>query len=342
MRNNFLIISLLFAFLLLFSACDTGSQEGKKEPVKKHLEKSASPQLSLLNERIEEDPKNAELYFSRANLNLELGDLLGSTTDYRKAIQLDPDNASYYLALSDVFYRNYDLKQAIDLLEKAVNRKEDLSFRLELAKYYLVVKEHTQSLHHISQAMLLDQTNPRAYFLSGLVLTESGDTASALRSYERAVEYDSDFYEAYMQLGLLADKTDSPYTIKYFDNAIRIDTLSTEARYAKAMYYQNRQQYEEALATYKDILKVDAQFEKSYYNSGYIYYAQKDYQTAYENFNIATRLDPAYADAYYMRGLCSEEMNELDKALKDYQKAMTFSQDKHILASKGIDRLKAK
>ncbi len=335
LRYSFAMLSIV----LLFSCCRTDPEEQKQTTKPKQEQKeSSNPELDRLDEQIAENNQDAGLYFRRGTLYEGLNKTHLAIEDYKRAAKLAPEEDTYNIALAEGYLKAREVREAIDLLEAAVKRKESVRLRLQLAKYYHIVQRYKDSLHHISVALQTDQTNPTAYYISGMVLKESGDTASAIKSFELATTHDSDHYDAYMQLGLLGSATNNKYTDKYFDNAFRINQFSTEALYGKGMYWQQQGDYEEAEAVYKKILEIDAQFEKSYYNMGYMLWDREKYKEAWKNFDITTRLAPSYADAYYMRGLCSEALGDVGKAKKDYEQALVFERE-HELAKKALEHL---
>ncbi len=328
----------LLLILLGFAACQPEVKEKEEEAKTAKKKEQTNPELERLNGLIAEKGTDAALYFQRGNLYNSLYKNHLAIADFKKAVKYAPDDETYNIALAEAYLTAREAREAIDLLEAAVKRKESLRLRLQLAKYYHIVQRYTESLHHISVALQLDQTNPRAYYLSGMVLKESGDTTSAIRSFELATTHDSDNYDAYMQLGLLGSATKSKYTSSYFDNAFRINQFSTEALYGKALYLQNKGSYEKATEVYKRILEIDGQFEKSYYNIGYMLWDEGKFDEARKNFDITTRLAPSYADAYYMRGLCAEELGKKALARKDYEQALVFEEN-HQLAKKALAEL---
>ena len=100
------------------------------------------------------------------------------------------------------------------------------------------------------------------------------------------------------------------------------------------MKYSKIKKYDDAITAYTDSIRIQPT-EPSYYNRGQIYYfIKKDYKNAIEDFSNAikyieqyeenTKKNKSLADIYKNRGLAYNQLNELDKSLKDFDTAISF------------------
>ncbi len=62
----------------------------------------------------------------------------------------------------------------------------------------------------------------------------------------------------------------------------------------------------------------------AYNNRGMVFLKAGQMDKAILDFDKAITLDPAYAKAYYNRGSAFEQMGELDKAIADYKKTIAL------------------
>jgi Tfp pilus assembly protein PilF len=195
---------------------------------------------------------------------------------------------------------------------------------VKLSKVYFYKKDYKNSLNELSRVQELDNNNYESYFIMGMNFKEMGDTGRALSSFQKAVQVRPDFYDAYMQLGLVSSNNSGSQAPKYFDNAIRLDSLSREAYYGKAKFYQDHEEFEKAKATYLQLITVAAQYENAYFNLGFIYIKQDSIDKAYRMFDYALKVKPTYAEAYYYRGLCSMEKGNGAQAEADFRQAISL------------------
>lgn len=323
---------LLFALVLgLATACQDAPQEEPTPTVKENEQ----PELTALNQQIEQQPDNAELYFNRGNVHSELGEYAAAIEDFSTAIQLDSSKNYYYVRLSDLYLLEYapklnlpDSKRAIDLLEDYLKKHpEDQLVLHELAESYIYVEMYDQSLGKLKQAIDAKAFNPDAYFKIGIAYKYKGDTLGAIASFRKAVEQDPELYDAHMQLGLLMSALDNPQALAYFDNAIQIDPESYEALYGKAYFLQELGRLEEAKQIYRNIIRIDQQNEQALYNLGYVYLAQDSLDKALRAFDASTQVAPQYAAAYYARGIVHEAKGDISAAIADFRTCLNIDPD---------------
>jgi len=191
---------------------------------------------------------------------------------------------------------------------------------LKLAELYLYVNKNEKSMEYINMALKLNQYNAKAYFMKGMNYKDMKDTARAISSMQTAVEQDQQYYHAYIQLGILCAAQKDPLAIQYYKNAIRIQPASTEAWYNLGKYYQDVEDWRNALGAYTALLKTDAGHKYAHYNMGVIYLVGlKKTGLAIDHFSDAIKTDPKYVEAYYGRGVAYEGTGETKAAILDFQ-----------------------
>ncbi|MCC6252123.1 MAG: tetratricopeptide repeat protein [Bacteroidia bacterium] len=332
-KQSFLLLPLL---VILFS-CNPKKEEKKK------IELPKDTTLELLNNRINGNKNNPELYIQRADLLLNQGKSQLAYEDVLKAVQLDSNNYNYQFKLSEISFIAGKSRQTKISLEKCLQLKpDDVQAMLKLAELYLYVKEYNQSLDLLKKATNIDNLNAKAYFLKGMNLKVIGDTANAIANFQRAVELDQEYYHSYMQLGILFATKHNPIAVDYYNNALNLNPRSTEALYAKSLFFQDHGDYKSAKAGYNMLLQIDSTHYFSYYNLGYIAFnIDKDYREATVFFSKAIKFNPAYAEAFYMRGLSFEELGEYGKSIRDYVESLKIAPE-YDLALKGLKRVEKK
>jgi tetratricopeptide (TPR) repeat protein len=170
---------------------------------------------------------------------------------------------------------------------------------------------------------MIDKYNAKAYFMKGMNYKDLKDTAKAISSMQTAVEQDQQYYNAYMQLGLLTAAQKNPLAIQYYKNAIRIQSKSTEAWYALGKFYQDIADWNTALATYTTLLQFNND-KYTHYNMGVIYFEKmKKPDLAINHFSEAIKLDPNYVEAYYARGFIYQSLHNIKLASEDYQTCLS-------------------
>lgn len=302
----------------------------------------ADPQIKTITDKIRSEPGKAENYFLRSNVFLQNKNLKAAFNDLSMAIALDSLNNKYYFAMADLSLNGGSADAAIIAYNQILHRDPvNTQALIRLSKVYFFKKEYSNSMIQLARLEELDKTNPEIWFVRGLNLKEMGDTIRAAAAFQRAVTIKSDFYDAYIQLGLLSGNKQSQDAARYFDNAIRLDSNSTEAYYDKAKFYQDRgdaafdksnftsadEAYEKSKAVYHELIALDPQFNHAYFNMGFIYVRQDSLDKAYRMFDYAIKVSPSYAEAYYYRGLISLEKGNTEQATADFRQAIALKPD---------------
>ena len=330
---------------IAFFSCQNETAENKKEEEKTSTLQNAlnnNPQVQLLNEQIAKNPKNAELYFTRANVYWQLNGFQEAASDFDKAISIDSMKAAYYLGAAELCFNARQLPQAIQVLKTAAKRlPQDADIALELGKNHFYVQNFKAAHEQLAKAIELDKENAMAYFWQGMTFRDEKKDKEALESLEKALELDPKMYNAAVMLAQTYSDQKNDKAIVFYDKAIALKPLETEANYGKAMFLQENGKTDAALAEYRNIIVKNPQHQDAHYNTAYIFYKKGEYEKAYKSFDMAIKVSPAFAKAYYMRGVCNEELGKKDAAKKDYENALVFD-EKMELAQKALETLKGK
>lgn len=332
---------IFYAFLFsLFISCKPVKEETKDE--EKKDTSAAGVKLSELDQMIAGNADNDSLLYQRALLLMGMKRFEEAHRDMQKAVAIDSTKASYFLALSDIYFAGNRIMYARNALVKAAELDpQNLKAHSKLAEVYFLLKRYNESLEQTAEMLKISQGNALAYFIRGMCYKETGDTNRAISAFQSAIENDRDYYNAYMQAGILFQLKNNPVCMEYFNNALRIKPESEEALYGRAMYLQESGDYDRAIQDYTQILKINPRNKNAHYNLGYIHYTYlKVYNQAIKHYDNAIASDPDYAEAYYSRGLCYEAVGNLGAARSDYEKSLQLRPG-YELPQLGLKRIAA-
>jgi len=331
----------LFIFIAIVSVIGCGGEAAKSSETVAKEQFQEKDQLTILNERIAADTTNAQLYYDRCRLLISNNDIVDAADDILRALELEPENAKYYETASVLLLQVNDSRAAINMLQRGLDIKPlDVPLRLQLGRLYLIVRQYEQANEQFDRIIAFAPTEAAAYHFKALVLKEQGKDGEMTPLLEKAIQYDPEFTDAYMQLGMLYSKKKDPLAIQYFDNALRVEPKRIDALYAKGYFYQRQEDFSNAKKAYRAIMKIDPQYEFAIYNVGYLLMLEDSLAASEKHFNMAVKVAPSYADAYQMRGFAAELQGKKEQALRDYEQALIFEEG-HPKATEGIKRLKA-
>jgi tetratricopeptide (TPR) repeat protein len=282
-------------------------------------------QVKDLTDKIADNPNDAQSYFFRSSVYMTLKNYKAAYKDLLKATAIDSANPKYYAAMGVTCIKGNFIAGAIDPLNKSLRLDPtDKDIRLSLAQSYFYLRDYKNSLTQIHLLLDQDKNYYRAFFFEGMNFKELGDTNKAISSFQSAVQVKPDYYDAYMQLGLLCAAKKNQLAPQYFDDAIRLDTTSAEAYYAKGKYYQDINNDAKAKAVYRTLIRIDPFNENAYFNIGFMYLTEDSIKMAYTYFNYSVKVKPQYAEGYYYRGLCQDILGRREQAISDIDQAISL------------------
>jgi tetratricopeptide (TPR) repeat protein len=299
--------------------------------------------LNELNAKILADSLNPETYYQRSLFYLDEKEINKALADIGRAIRLDGKNSDYFVALADIYLAMGKIPNCLESLKKA----EELDpanndALLKLAEVYLILRDYQNTFSYTKKVLDRDLINPLAYFIRGYAYMEQGDTTLAIKNFQTAADQDQNYYNAYVELGILYATLKNPVAAGYLQTAVKIDPNKAEAYYLLGMVYQEQEIIPKAIEAYEKLLIISPDYKEAHYNLGYInlVYLQ-DFPKAIQFFNKAISLDPKYTEAYFNRGYSYELSGDPENARKDFLKALeiTPNYERSILGLNRLDSL---
>lgn len=332
---------LALLLLLALAACSGGSGDGQDEAAEgSQIGSTGNPAIDGLSAEIRKSPQDASLYAARGELFYENQGFDEAIRDLTAAVKLDSLQPAYFHLLADAYLDYFKSRQALGVLKEAVERfPEDIPTLLKLSEYYLILKQHEESMKVIDRIMRIDPQNAEGYFMFGMNFKERGDTTRAINSFQKAVENDADLVDAWINLGQLHTAIGSPLAERYFDNAVRVDPKNITALHAQAAYLSEIDDLDGALGVYRKIVLIDQYYDEAFFNSGLLYLDLDSMAKAEEQFDLATKASPTHIRAYYYRGVSKELQGRPAAALQDYEQALRMAPG-YAAAQEAVERLK--
>ena len=106
------------------------------------------------------------------------------------------------------------------------------------------------------------------------------------------------------------------------DQAIRLDPKLANAYNNRSLAYNNKGDYDRAIADLDEAIRLDPKLANAYNHRGWVYYKKGDIGRAVADVNEAVRLDPKYASARERRGHILLASGDAKAALDDFNEAL--------------------
>lgn len=351
--NLFLTVVIL---LSIFSACKKKTQY--KIPASNELNREYYQKaLVVLDESLEDDPDNADVYFKKSRILLEVKQPKAALSNIDKAIGLAGNNAEYSLVKIRAHADAGEMQQAFEEAQEAIktgNVSEDL---------YSIVAEGNlqngnfrQAIRYADAALKLNSNNGENYYRKGLAYEAISDTAIAAALYLESIEHglppeavyptlvkmyvDYDNYDqAYYYLQKMNSKmdpqmqfqearilrkvaeTDSASTLFYsfLHNPEKLELIGKLPVYRELRdIYTDAKIYDSTLFYSEKILSLDEEDKETRITMARIYDQRKDYAQAVSEYNKILNMDSTLQPNIHK--LASEELDDLQRKVAYLQK----------------------
>lgn len=332
--KSILLPSLFVLFTAFLLSCESTPDSNEANGESSGNEASISQELAALNKAIVDRPNDPQVFAARANYYRSQNNFALALDDFNRALKIDSLNSTIIFERGELYFaaQKFDLARAD--YEKCVRiTPNSTDCLLKLGEIQIHLRNYMGAIELINDALRENEQLPYAYYMKGRIYKETGDTLLAASSYQTAIEVSPDYYDAYIEIGLLYTAARSDLAIEYFKTALEIRPKSVEAMYNLAYFYQStggkdKKRYRLAFDLYDDILLEDPTNATAPFNKGFIYleYLQ-NYDSAAICFADATRLYPGYFQAYYNRGLALESLGKTEDALKEYNRSLSLQPD---------------
>ncbi|MGZ4038529.1 MAG: tetratricopeptide repeat protein, partial [Bacteroidia bacterium] len=152
--------------------------------------------------------------------------------------------------------------------------------------------------------------------------------------WKNGLELYSDIISKYPQSAVALNSLGAEYLLRgelkkahaYVDKAIAVSPQLHKAWYNGGLIYAREHNYLEALKNFDMAISLAA-YPKAIISRAGIYYELKDYARAINDATDALRKEPDSFKAHFLLGNCFNDLNQLEKALYSYDRAIALKGD---------------
>lgn len=252
---------------------------------------------------------------------IEQGQVAEAERAIKEALIEDSASVPMNLLYADLLMNSGSYKKAYYLLNRAKSiDSSNIEVNLKLSEFHLYLREFEKVIVSANDVLKVQRNNSKAYFLKAMSYKELGDTTKAFSNFQTVVEQDATYYDAYVQLGILASAKHDSSAVQYFDNALSLRPNSPEVLFNKGRFYQVHGAPNKALKSYSMVQGGNKFYGSAVFNSGIILYDSGKMEEAENFFQIAAQY--GNAKAFYMLALIYEQTKQIDKARINYERCV--------------------
>ena len=176
-----------------------------------------------------------------------------------KTLSFNPKSVQTYINLADVYYRNRNIVEAINLLENGVTiMPQEIALKHYLSRFYVEDCRYDLAMDQLFEILEIDEDNVDAYWDLGNIQFELGDYDSAVENYENVLE-------------------------KVTENSVLY--------YQTAIAYEANDNVDKAISNHLKAIACNENFHPSYKKLGILFMARNDNESAIEYFQDYLNFD---------------------------------------------------
>jgi tetratricopeptide (TPR) repeat protein len=260
---------------------------------------------------IAEHPTYADAYAVRASFHARGGDLDAALADLDRAVELEPRSAPRYLARAQHFERAQDHDRALANFRRAAQLdRASTAAHAGAGRCHAAKGDHRAAIRAYGNAIKLAPNEPSHYFVRAVMHEAAGHAERALADYDRSIALLEPQTDAWLGRGrcrLRLGKNDA--ALADFTRVIQMRPAEGLAYRSRADALLGLERYDEALPDLDRAIELDA--------------------------------PGAPGASHWMRGRVLERQGDLERALADFDEAVTRGPDQlAFLASRFALRVK--
>lgn len=188
---------------------------------------------------------------------------------------------------------------------------------------HLNSKRYDEAIQDFDKAIEIDEDYKEAYLERGKCCRYNNQLKEAMEDFNRAIEIDKNYKAAYLQRGwYYGHENQLEKAIENFNRAIEIDKDYKEAYFFIGICYYFQKMFKEAIEEFNKAIEIDRDYKKAYLYMGWSYYNKGKYilenvHAALDCCNKALEIDPYYKEIYQLRRYIYEACGETNNAILD-------------------------
>ena len=254
------------------------------------------------------DPRGeAYFHFSKARLLDDAGKAAQAIDEYKKALELDPNNSLIYSEMAESYLKNNRVREAVDTATQAIKADpNNLEAHRLLSSIYIQL---------IGRATAQQPPNPETI-------------NSAIREFEEIVRIDPAERQGFLMLGRLYQiKGDRTKATEIYQTYLGIEPSSEEGVTALAKLHMDAGNDREAVSLLEDFLKQRPDSGSSWQALGDAYSELQQFNKAADAYRNASELNPGEAELKKALAQALFFADRIDEAGKLYEELAAADSD---------------
>ncbi len=285
--------------------------------------------VSLWQDCAVKSPQKARPRNNLAVALVRRGNIDEAISNYRKALQIEPNYAEAHFNLATALRRQGKFDDAVYHYREMLRLNPD--HRGTHNGLGAVLHEQgkiDQAVLHYAEALRLDPEYSKAHYNMGVALNIQGKTDRAVSHFKEALRLEPRHSGVHYQLATALNHAGKlQEAVSHFQAALDLKPNHAEACYglANARYKQGRVQ--EAADHYNRALTLKPNYAQAHNDLGVLLYHRGRLQEAVAHYTRALSIKPDYAEAHNNLGAALDELGRTEEGIYHYREALRLKPD---------------
>jgi len=255
------------------------------------------------------------------------------TAQYERAMALNPEEPEVLVRLADHFLYTKNLKRAIELYLKILERQPDaIDIYQKLALSYVQDGDKKQAISTLEEIVKKEPLKYQIHNLIGELNESLKDWAGARTAYKSSLIVNPDQLENYLKVCLLELRLqNSEGAFEILKRAKEKFPDMPQVPYFHGLAYSELKDYPKSVMAFEEAYLMSQSNPNIRLESDFYFYygaaceRNGEFERAVNLFKKAIELNPDYADAYnYLGYMYADKGINLDESLKLIEKAISY------------------
>jgi len=155
-----------------------------------------------------------------------------------------------------------------------------------------------------------------------------GDLEKAEKNYRQAIKLNSNFLDAYINLGVVLEQQEKYYDcLNVLEDLIKKDKSNYKAYFNIANVYAKLNKLDLSIDNYIKAIKINNKHSEIFFNLAKVLKKNGNYEDAVTNYKEALRLNPNYYKAYNNLGVIFSDLRKFSESLNYFESALKINKE---------------
>lgn len=292
------------------------------------------------SQSLELNPNSVVAWFNRGESLRAMEKYKEALDDYNKAVKIQPGFVYGWLGRGNIMFDQKEYDKAIWDFDKVISMEPGMALAWHnRGNAWFEKEKYNKAIEDFTKVISLQPNNADAYCDRGNALFETKQYDRAIMDFNKAIELIPGHADA------IYGRADVWYAKKEFAKAVEDYTKFIDLRPYDILGYNNRgfawralKEYDKAIEDYTMSIGLEPTAASEYFSRGNARSEKlieapgtiAEATLAIKDYDEAIRLDPGYSEAYCHRGIIWSGMEEYDKAIDDFEKALQLDPSDNI------------